>query len=488
MPATFARFARIRLSAVSDSLSVHFAPAHRRHSSSRICSAALLLPAILLTLSPDSFASDLSARETPLVRAVRECRGAIVNIHTEKSEAVPRQNRLLPQKERKVTGMGTGIVIDERGYIVTNYHVIQDVQQIIVTQEDGETYTAEVIDTDPRHDLAIIRIHPVKPLNIMAWGTSSDVMLAEQVFAVGNAFGYEHTVTAGIVSAVARNVEVDETLSYENLIQTDASINPGNSGGPLLNLDGEIIGINVAIRAGAQRIGFAIPIDDARRVVARLLSTRRRSGFVHGVEGRDMNTPGAQHLVVKSVVDNSPAAAGGIKPGDIIRRVGTVEIADQADLERALLGVTARTDVPVTVERGGAPVELTMEAGATERSVPLVNVAASTAPKAENSGTYRAWKMFGIRLANLSERERRRLPARYNGGMKVLFVRSGSPADRDGLRNGDVLVGLDGYETLGEPNLVFLLDSKRIESQSEMQFQIVRNGSRALMGTLRLVP
>ena len=487
MPATLARSARIRFSAVSDSLPAHIAPTHPRRGSGGICSAALLLPALLLTVCPDTFASELSARETPLVQAVRECRGAIVNIHTEKSEPVPRENRLLPQKERKVTGMGTGIVVDERGYIVTNFHVIQGVEQIIVTQEDGETYTAEVVDTDPRHDLAIIRIRPVKPLNVMVWGTSSDVMLAEQVFAVGNAFGYEHTVTAGIVSAVSRNVDVDETLSYENLIQTDASINPGNSGGPLLNLDGEIIGINVAIRAGAQRIGFAIPIDDARRVLASLLSTQRRSGFVHGVEGRDMNTPGAQHLVVKSVADDSPAAAGGIEPGDIIRRVGTVEITDQADLERALLDVAARVDVPVTVERDGAPVELTMKTAATERSARMVNVTSSKVARMDAFGTNQAWKMFGIRLANLSGRERKRLPARYNGGMKILSVRSGSPAHRGGLRNGDVLVGLDGYETLGEPNLVFLLDSKRIESRSEIPFQIVRNGSRALMGALRLV-
>lgn len=241
-----------------------------------VCFNAALLSCISMC-----YAAENSVRETPLVRAVRECRGAIVNIHTEKSAVGEREARFLPQKERKVTGMGTGIVIDERGYIVTNCHVIHEVEQIIVTQEEGETYTAEVVDFDTKHDLAILKVHTSEPMKVMSMGTSSDLMLAEQVFAVGNAFGYEHTVTAGIVSAVSRDVEVDETQSYENLIQTDASINPGNSGGPLLNLDGEIIGINVAIRAGAQRIGFAIPIDDARRVIARIMSTQRRSGQIH---------------------------------------------------------------------------------------------------------------------------------------------------------------------------------------------------------------
>ena len=166
--------------------------------------------------------------------------------------------------------MGTGVIIDERGYIVTNYHVIQDVDVITVTLDGGSSYEGRPVSYDRKHDLAIIKVAANEQLTVMKMGTSSDLMLAESVYAVGNAFGYEHTVTAGIVSQLHRDVEVDETQAYENLIQTDASINPGNSGGPLINLNGEVIGINVAIRSGAQRIGFAIPIDDARRTIAQI--------------------------------------------------------------------------------------------------------------------------------------------------------------------------------------------------------------------------
>ena len=145
--------------------------------------------------------------------------------------------------------------------------------------------------------------------------------LAEQVFAVGNAFGYEYTVTSGIVSALGRDVEVDETQAYENLIQTDASINPGNSGGPLLNLNGDVIGINVAIRAGAQRIGFAIPIDDARKTISRLLSTERLNGISHGLFGTDVKTPNNKHLLVDNVITGSAADRCGLKPGDVVASV-----------------------------------------------------------------------------------------------------------------------------------------------------------------------
>ena len=258
------------------------------------------------------------ARVTPLVKAVRSCMESVVNIHTEKAAPADKESRFLTQKPRRVTGMGTGIVVDERGYIVTNYHVIHDVDQITVTLQNGETLAGRKISFDRKHDMAIIHIDPTKPLTVMPLGTSSDVMLAEQVFAVGNAFGYEHTVTSGIVSAIGRDVEVDETQSYENLIQTDASINPGNSGGPLLNVNGQVIGINVAIRAGAQRIGFALPIDEARRTIARLLSTERLSGVSHGVFTTDVKTPTEQKLVIDDVMDGSAAAICGLKNGDVL--------------------------------------------------------------------------------------------------------------------------------------------------------------------------
>ncbi|MEO2033755.1 MAG: trypsin-like peptidase domain-containing protein [Planctomycetaceae bacterium] len=457
------------------------------------------LNAVIFCCLPFSAAAETSVRETALVRAVRECRGAVVNIHTEKSTGGGKENRFFAPRERKVTGMGTGIVVDERGYIVTNCHVILDVEEIIVTQEDGETYSARVFEVDREHDLAIIRVYPAKPMKVLEMGTSSDVMLAEQVFAVGNAYGYEHTVTAGIVSAVARDVEVDETQSYEDLIQTDASINPGNSGGPLLNLDGEVIGINVAIRAGAQRIGFAIPIDAARRVIARLLSAGSGSQGAHGLMGTDVNTANDQHFVVDAIVPGSPAAQCGLKIGDVVRRVRDTTIKDNADWERSLLELPLGKGVDVTVDRDGESVAMQLTMGTVPRSPSQVTAhtasvtsgrstidSSATTEESVDNGSRKAWQRFGIRVADLSERERRTLPQRYNGGMKILFVQSGGPGARHGLRNGDILVGLDGYETLAEQNLNFVLSDSRIRSTEKISFQIVRNGNEALVGSISL--
>ncbi len=193
--------------------------------------SSLMMVTTILGLLPTLALAEENPRETPLVRAVRESRKSVVNIHTEKSASEDKDARFFTARPRKVTGMGTGIVVDERGYIVTNYHVIQDVDLISVTIHGGSTYEGHPVSYDRKHDLAIIRIAAKDPLAVMPMGTSSDLMLAETVYAVGNAFGYEDTITEGIVSALHRDVEVDETQSYENLIQTSASINPGNSGG-----------------------------------------------------------------------------------------------------------------------------------------------------------------------------------------------------------------------------------------------------------------
>ncbi len=196
-----------------------------------------------------SAAAGSELRETPIVKAVKRARGAVVNIRGEKTVAIPPGQTAAPDAGRRVNGMGTGVVIDSRGYIVTNYHVVDGVREILVTLADGHRQTAKLVARDLETDLAVIKIDARTPLTEMPLGTSSDLMTGETVIAVGNAYGYEHTVTRGIVSALHRSVQVSDAQFYDDLIQTDASINPGNSGGPLLNIDGEMIGINVAVRA-----------------------------------------------------------------------------------------------------------------------------------------------------------------------------------------------------------------------------------------------
>ena len=190
--------------------------------------------------------------------------------------------------------------------------MVNGVDSLRVTLDNGSHYKATVISEDPVRDLALLKIQTREPLSVMPIGTSSDLMLGETVFAVGNAFGYENTITLGIVSTLHRDVEVNDTQSYKNLIQTDAAINPGNSGGPLINVNGEIVGINVAIRASAQKIGFAIPIDDARRVIADLMKVEYFDSTYHGLVSRDVKIP-------------SSGSSSSSRPARAARRNGRIE-------------------------------------------------------------------------------------------------------------------------------------------------------------------
>src|SRR5207302_2494486 len=243
---------------------------HRNVLVIAIVSAALAVLAAAVQAAPPN------PRRTPVVDVVERVRAAVVNIHSERTVRGPATEELFAHapSQNRINGMGTGIVIDPRGYIVTNQHVVEDVSVIRVRLNDGAGYNARVIARDAESDLALLKVDAPAPLPTMPLGTATDLMVGETVIAIGNAYGYEHTVTVGVVSAVGRDVTLNREVSYKALIQTDASINPGNSGGPLLNIQGRLVGVNVAIRAGAQGIGFAIPVDTMIRVAGQMLAGR----------------------------------------------------------------------------------------------------------------------------------------------------------------------------------------------------------------------
>ncbi len=439
-----------------------------------------------------STAAGSDARETPLVRAVRRALPAIVNIHSERT-ARDRDAAFDGSPGRKVNGMGTGVIVDERGYIVTNQHVINGVDSLRVTLYDGSTYTAESISYDVKHDLAVIKIEASRPLPVIPGGTSSDLRLGESVIAVGNAFGYEHTVTAGIISSLSRDVEVNEHQSYKNLLQTDASINPGNSGGPLLNLDGEVVGINVAIRAGAQRIGFAIPIDDARRYIAKLLNIRDLSNTWHGLISHDVKTPEQRKLVVDAAEANSPAAAAGFRPGDVVTQIGSITVRDQADLERAFLGHAPKAPIDVVVERNHETVKLTVELAARldESKSPnfvKANLTPVNRPKvvpAKDSVNGKCWEVFGLKLEKVAPGQLGQFRTRYRGGMRVVELRGKSPAAEYGIKKGDVLVGLHEWETIRPEDINYIVNQTSLINGTEpLKFYVIR-GQEVLYGNLR---
>ncbi|MBS0263869.1 MAG: trypsin-like peptidase domain-containing protein [Planctomycetes bacterium] len=461
---------------------------HTRVISLSLCAVLLLS----CTVHTDLHAS--AARETAARRAVRRAKSAVVNIHSERVATRDRDPDSTPG--RKVNGMGTGIIVDERGYIVTNQHVVHGVESLRVVLFDGSTYAAKVVKVNATQDLAVIKINAARPLPVMPLGTSSDLELGETVLAIGNAFGYEHTVTQGIISSLSRDVEVNEHQAYKNLLQTDASINPGNSGGPLINLDGEVIGINVAIRAGAQRIGFAIPIDDARGYIAALLDIRELDHNYHGIVGHDIKTPDQRKLVIDTCEPNSPAASAGFHAGDIVTRVGAIPVQDLADLERAFLGQSAGAPVDVVVLRDQEPVTLTVQLARVDDSKLLarnvkatrpVNVARPKTQNTEESIATRCWDVLGMKLEKLKSNSKQ-LDAfrdKYRGGMKVVDVKSGSIAADYGIKRGDVLVGLHIWETVRWDDINYILNQASLINGPEgMKFYVVR-GQEVLYGSLR---
>ncbi|NBT13191.1 MAG: PDZ domain-containing protein [Planctomycetia bacterium] len=427
------------------------------------CSRFGVLVAVGLCAVATPFAATAAeSRRTAIVRAIESTRDSVVNIHGQKvvsGEDAGGENR-------RVNGMGTGVVIDPRGYVVTNYHVVEGVRRIEVTLSTGRTVSATLVSHDPRTDLAVIKVAHDAPLPVIAIGTSSDLMIGETVLALGNAFGYEHTVTRGIISALHRDVEVSRTQQYEDLIQTDASINPGNSGGPLLNINGEMIGINVAVRAGAQGIGFAIPIDRALAIVTELLSVERVDRTWHGIVGKG---DGQRGVVVEAVHDASPADTIGVRAGDVITRIGDLPVASQLDLERALLGHKAGDSVPVTIQRAGAEERLEL-ALAAARSLAL-------------SVEERCWQELGLRLESVPAARVQKLQSRYRGGLLVREVRADGPAADQGIHAGDILVGLHVWETVSPDNVTYVLDKAREDNLGPIKFYVLR-GRETLFGHL----
>jgi serine protease Do len=289
------------------------------------------------------------SRRTPIVEAVQKTRSAIVTVKVEKGGNWGR---------REV--VGTGVVVDGRGYVVTNRHVVTGAERITVHTADGDEYPAKLFTEDALHDLAVLTLSGVRRLPELAFAPSSDLLVGETVIAVGHPFGYTNTVSTGIVSALGREVTMPSGETLTNLIQTDASINPGNSGGPLLNVNGELVGINVALREGAQGIAFALPAEAVQRALAKHLSASRVARVAHGLvcyERVPEDGPVRQQVIVERVMDQSPAARAGLQHGDLIVRIGDRSVGNRFDVERSLWGLHPGDTVEARVVRDGMTVQ-----------------------------------------------------------------------------------------------------------------------------------
>jgi serine protease Do len=309
-------------------------------------------------------------------------------------------------------------------------------------------------------------------LPVIPCGTSCDLLKGEEVIAIGNAYGYEHTVTHGIVSALHRNVQVSDEQKYNDLIQTSADINPGNSGGPLLNIDGQVIGINVAVRVGAQGIGFAIPIDEALDVASRLMSVEKLEQNSHGIYGKTVCEPERRQFIVTSIKEGSPADSAGLQPGDVVTMIGTRPVERALDVELAFLGQRSGEEMAI---------QATRESQSITASIALSQVTRSLKPALAD----RVWSQLGLRLTVTDPDEFQRLGTRYRGGLTVLDVRQGGPAAQQGIRRGDVLVGMHIWETISLENMAYILDREDLTKLDPVVFYIVR-GTDTLFGHMRV--
>jgi serine protease Do len=342
-----------------------------------------------------------------------------------------------PQRE---SGLGTGFIIDPAGYIVTNNHVVDGADQIKVVLQDQRELEAKVVGRDPQTDLALLKVKSDKPLPAVTLGKSADLKVGEWVVAIGNPFGLDHTVTAGIVSAKGR---VIGSGPYDDYIQTDASINPGNSGGPLLNMRGQVVGINTAIIASGQGIGFAIPIDMATSIVAQLEKEGEVTRGWLGVTIQDLKGDLADYygvakdhgVLVTNVVPGDPADKAGIQANDIITEVDGTQVNSSRELTAKVAALPVDRRVDVTLLREGKEKTVSLNVG--RRPVTL---ARNGKADSESDPTY------GIQVTDLTPALARRLNIDAGRGAVVTGVEPGSKADQAGLEEGDVIVEVNRHE------------------------------------------
>jgi serine protease Do len=408
-----------------------------------------------------------SARRTPVVRAVERIGPAVVNVHTETIVETPFGGRpgptgdpffdrffhgFSPQpRARKRTSLGSGVLVGKDGTLVTNEHVILRASNIRVLLSDGTEYDAKLVGADSDSDLAVLRVEADEDLPFAPMAGSDTVWIGETVIAIGNPYGLSHTVTTGVISATGRTIHAGEFV-YHDFIQTDASINPGNSGGPLLNVDGELIGINTAIHREGEGIGFAIPIHRVRSIVDQIVQFGTVRPPWVGIQVQNLTDELAFHfgvearsgVLVSGIEPGSPAEKAGLERGRIITHAQGERVKDAVRFDQKIRSLAA-----------GANLELLVRDGDKARKLE-VRVASLPDDLIDQA----AWQLLGLAFA---DRERGALVAR---------IRRGSPVAEIGVEPGDIIAGVGGHEieTVDE----FRRRFAPLRSRNSVQLAVVR--------------
>ncbi|MGA3001320.1 MAG: Do family serine endopeptidase [Acetobacteraceae bacterium] len=392
-------------------------------------------------------------------------------------------NQMVPHGQHGIEqARGSGFIIRQDGLIVTNNHVVKDEKSVKVTLDDGTELNAKVLGTDPRSDIAVLKIDAGKPLPFIQLGNSGDVKPGEWIVAMGNPFGLGGTVTAGIVSAVSRDIGAGP---YDQFIQVDAPINQGNSGGPLFTQDGKVIGMNTAIfspTGGSVGIGFAIPSDMIRTVSDQLVATGHVTRGYVGVGtqaitaamAKALHLPETSGALLANVLPGSPAAKAGLQPGDVIEAVNGRKVASPRDLALTVADVTPGTEAKVQIRRDGQNREIDLTVG---EQPPLKTAQAQ--PDADHD----THNTLGLALAPLTPdtRDQLQVPDGQDGAV-IRSVRAGSPAEEAGLRPGDVIVGV-GNQNVSSPTQATKAIGTALGSKAHaVALRVLRDGTIAFVG------
>ncbi len=413
----------------------------------------ILASLLLLLILPQPGYSRQNERESPVVRAVRKVSPAVVNISSS-YEVRKRSNPFSGfgmnpffeeffkdffdprfERHRKSTSLGSGVLIDgKRGFILTNAHVIERAGKIKVVLQDEREYEAKIVGADPDSDLAVLKIESENDLPAVDMGSSDDLMIGETVIAIGNPFGFSHTVTTGVISAINRSIRTEDKV-FLDFIQIDASINPGNSGGPLLNINGDLIGINTAIYAKAQGIGFAIPINKAKKIISDLIQFGEVIQAWIGIRVQKLDeelaaylkVPGKKGVMVQAVEPQSPARKAGLREGDIIVAIGKKKIASVREYWSVKKTYAAGDAFRASIWR--------------DNKIKTVSIKTRVFPMelAEDL----AIRLMGIRVENLTEEMRQHFRTYAREGVVITEIDSRSDLAGIGARPGDVIRQID---------------------------------------------
>ncbi len=405
--------------------------------------------------------------ESPFVAVVEKVIPAVVNISAEKvirssgrgifpeikgpfEEFFREFFREVPIPEQHITSLGSGVIVSPDGYIVTNNHVIAGYENVVVKLADGTEFKGKgvrIVGRDPQTDLAVIKINSNKPLVAIKYADPASIKVGDWAIAIGNPFGLQGTVTVGVISATGRSgIPLPEGPSRQDFIQTDAAINPGNSGGALVNIRGELIGINTALRSpvGANvGIGFAVPVSFVKSVVEELIVHGKVVRGYLGIRPQEvtekikeaMKLKTSDGVLVSEVLPNTPAEKAGLQVGDVIVEVNGVAVKGVEKFRQRIAEMKPGTKVKLTVVRKGE--RMVVEAKLAE--FPEESQAQVPSEKEENQETW-----FGLEVADLSVDEQKKQGVK--GGVVVVGVESGSPGDKAGIEKGDVIVRVEDEE------------------------------------------